>query len=211
MRSRAGQRMAGRQRDQHLVVAQHVQLDPRDVQHGLEVVLEHDREIEAPVAQALGGGLGLGVLEAQLDAGVRRAERGDGGRHQDRAGAGEGGEPQAPGARVDDRVELVAGQLQALAQRGGVAGEHGAGLGQPDAARPAVEERGAGLALERGHRLRDGGGRVGERGGRGGHRALAGDGVEDQEPARVEHAAELNAGVRSLRWSAGVSRGTLVP
>ena len=74
----------------------------------------------------------------------------------------------------------------------------------------AVDERRARLALQRGHRLGHRGGRVGEGGGRGGHRALAGHGVEDQEPARVEHAAELNAGGRTFRWCARGSAGTLV-
>ena len=193
--------MPGRERDEHLVVAERVQLESGGVQHGLERVLEHHGDVEAAVAQPVRrfGRLGLG--EAELDAGMVRGERGDRGRDEHRARARERGEPQPPGAQPGHVVEVAGGELEPLAQRRGVPGEDVAGLREPHAARAAVQQRGAGLALERRDRLRDRRRRVREHGGRRGHRAGGRHGVEDQQPARVEHAAELNAHARFIRWS----------
>ena len=55
-RRASAERVAGRQRDEHLVVAERVQVEPGRVEHRLEVVLEHDREVVAAVAQAVRGG-----------------------------------------------------------------------------------------------------------------------------------------------------------
>ena len=62
-----------------------------------------------------------------------------------------------------------------------------AGLGQPHAARAALHEHGAGLALERGDLLGDGGLGEGERLGCGGERAAEGDLAQDAHAADVEH------------------------
>ena len=62
-----------------------------------------------------------------------------------------------------------------------------AGVGQPDAARAALDEHGAGLALERGDLLGDGGLGEGERLGRGGERAPEGDLAQHAHAADVEH------------------------
>ncbi len=193
--------MPGRERDEHLVVAERVQLEPGGVQHGLERVLEHHGDVEAAVAQPVRrlGRLGLG--EAQLDARMVRREGGDRGRDEHGARARERGEPQPPGPQPGHVVEVAGGELEPLAQRRRVPGEDVAGLGEPHAARAAEQQRGPGLALERRDRLRDRGRRVRERGGRRGHRAGRRHGVEDQQPARVEHAAELNAHARFIRWS----------
>ena len=66
-----------------------------------------------------------------------------------------------------------------------------AGLGQPHAARAALDEHGAGLALERGDLLRDGGLRERERLRRGGEGAPQGDLAQDAHAADVKHQRNL--------------------
>ena len=66
-----------------------------------------------------------------------------------------------------------------------------AGLGQPDPARVALDERAAGFALERGDLLRDGGLREGEGLGGGAERAADCDLPEHPHAADVEHQQNL--------------------
>ena len=68
-----------------------------------------------------------------------------------------------------------------------MAHERLARLGEPDAARVALDERAAGLALERGDLLRDGGLREGQRLGGGAERAADGDLPEHPHTANVKH------------------------
>ena len=65
--------------------------------------------------------------------------------------------------------------------------ERAPGLGQPHAARVAVDEHGAGLALERRDLLRDSRLRVGQRLGRGGEGAAQRDLPEHPQSLDVEH------------------------
>ena len=86
---------------------------------------------------------------------------------------------------------IAASSSSAASSRGedrlGVGHQRAAGVGEADAARAALDEPGAGLALERRHVLADR--RLGEveRLGRGGERALLGDLAEDLHAADVEH------------------------
>ena len=66
-----------------------------------------------------------------------------------------------------------------------------AGLGQPHAARAALDQHRAGLALERRDLLRDRGLGEGERLGGGGERAPQGDFAQDPHAADVEHQCDL--------------------
>ncbi len=68
-----------------------------------------------------------------------------------------------------------------------------AGLGQADAAGAALDEHGAGLALQRGDLLGDGGLGEGEGLGRGGERATGGDLAQHAHAADVEHQRILYA------------------
>ena len=72
-----------------------------------------------------------------------------------------------------------------------MADEHAARVGEADAARAALDQRRAGLALERGDLLRDGGLGEGERLGRGGERAALGDLAQDSHSANVKHQQSL--------------------
>ena len=72
-----------------------------------------------------------------------------------------------------------------------MADERVARVGQADAAHAALDERGAGLALERRDLLRDGGLRERQRLGGGRERAVLGDLAEDPHAADVEHQRSL--------------------
>ena len=130
------------------------------------------------------------VIDSSI-AGVLGAEVGDRERHQRRAGRLEGGHPQAPAAQAGDRLELRLGLGQAAEHGVGVAHERLARLRQAHAARAALHEDRAGLALERGDLLRDGGLGEGEGLRGGGEGALDGDLSEDAHAADVEHELSL--------------------
>ena len=70
--------------------------------------------------------------------------------------------------------------------------QRAAGVGEPDAARAAVHERGPGLALERGDLLRDCGLRVRERLGGGGERTLFRDLLQHAQAANIKHKSSLS-------------------
>ena len=79
-------------------------------------------------------------------------------------------------------------------------------LGEHDAARPALEQARAGLALERGDLLRDGRGRVGEGVGGARQRAAARDLAQHTQSANVQHGRNVPA--RSARYErSGVEGG----
>ena len=122
-------------------------------------------------------------------------ELGDGGRQQRGRRAEEGDDAQVPAAQPGDGLELALGGVEAGEDRLGVGDERGAGVGQSHAARAALDELRAGLALESGDLLRDRRLGVGERLGRGGERAARGDLAQDPQALHIEHKTSL-----SLRW-----------
>ena len=97
--------------------------------------------------------------------------------------------------RPPRRPAIASSSASASAEAGedrvGVADERLAGLGQADAARVALDERAAGLALERGDLLRDGGLREGEGLGGGAERAADRDLSEHAHAADVKHQHNL--------------------
>jgi hypothetical protein len=84
-------------------------------------------------------------------------EGGDRAGHDRGVGGGERADAQPPGLQARDGLHLGLGRREAVENRVGVLEQHAAGLGQPDAARGALEQLGAGLALERRDLPRDGG------------------------------------------------------
>ena len=156
--SRSAARVARRERDEHLVVAEVVEHEPGRVEHGLEVVVEHDREVVAAVAQA-GGGLGRAPCRrarARRPGARRGTRRPRAGRARRRRSGTRRGAAGRRGGEVV--VELARGAVELLAQERGVAGEHLAGRRRAHAARRRARSSGVpGLALQRGDRLRDGG------------------------------------------------------
>jgi hypothetical protein len=94
---------------------------------------------------------------------------------------------QAAALQRGQRVELALRGGQPVEDRVGVADQHLARLGQPHAARGALDQARAGFGLERGDLAGDGGLGERERLGRGGEGAVRGDLAQDPEPSDVEH------------------------
>ena len=181
-----GQRVALGQRDVHRVVEQVQALDAvlgqRPVGDG-----DVERDVDLAAAQPAQRRPRLGGLERQLDRRVALAEARDRLGHDRRAGAGEGGQAQAPAAQAGDRLELGLGVGEAGEDRVGVLDQRATGVGQAHAARVALDERRAGLALEGGDLLGDRGLRVGQRVGGGGEGAARGDLAQHAHSADIEH------------------------
>ena len=141
----------------------------------------------SPPRSRLSAGPGLGGLERELDRRVALAEARDRLGHDRRPGAREGGQAQAPAAQAGDRLELGLGVGQAGEDRVGVLDERAARVGQAHAARVALDERRARLALQGGDLLGDRGLGVGQRVGGGGERTAGGDLAQHAHSADIEH------------------------
>ena len=150
-------------------------------------------EGQVDVAHAHGGQrlLGLHQRHGELDGRMRLGEAGDGQRHHGRRRRLEGGEAQAAPAQARDVLELGLGLGEPAEDRLRVAHERLARLREPHAAGAALDQHGAGLALERGDLLGHGGLREGERLGGGRERAAQGDLPEHAHAADVEHQSNL--------------------
>ena len=124
-------------------------------------------------------------------------------------GARERGGAQHAGDRVLAGERRLGG-LE-LAQHGlRVGDELGAGGREPARAAAALEQLDAGLALERGELLGDGGRRVAERVGGGRDRAAGGELAQDAEAADVEHSeAQLTLRARNRNWCLGSATAIL--
>ena len=178
--------MALGQRDVHRVVEQ-VQAHDAVVGHRSEGDGDVERDVDLAPAQALQGRPRLGGLPCELDRGVAVAEARDRLGHDRRAGARERGQAQTPAAQARDRLELGLGVGQAREDRVGVLDERSPGVGEAHAARIALDERRARLALEGGDLLGDRGLVIRQRVGGGRERAAGGDLAQHAHTADIEH------------------------
>ena len=89
--------------------------------------------------------------------------------------------------QVGERRQRRLGGVESVEDRLGVLDQRLPGLGQDDAARAALEQARAGLALEHRDLLRDGGRRVGEDVGGTRQRAAARDLAQYTQSADVQH------------------------
>ncbi len=171
-----------------------------------EVVLEHPevvaalhREfahagsdvIEAALAQPGDALARARLLDAQLDAGMAHAEGVDGPRQHAGSGRREGGHAQAPAPHLGKVGQGGLGGLEPAEDRGRVLDQRAARLGQHDAAGAALEQHGAGFALQRGDLLRDGRRGVGEDVGGLGQRSAPGYLPQHAQTANVQHDPRL--------------------
>ena len=163
------------------------QLEVRGERARHRVVVVDERQVDLPGAQQRAGLVGLGLDHSQLDLRMAAVEHGHGLRHERGAGALEAGEPQPAAAQPGDRGQLLLGGVQAAEDRVGVLHERATGVGQAHAAGAALDEPGAGLALERRHVLADGRLREAQRLRGRGERALRRDLAKDLHAAHVEH------------------------
>jgi hypothetical protein len=152
------------------------------------LVLVADHGVELLEAQRGHGELhlDLGRLDPHVGMGAREPRHG--GRDDAQERGLERGDPDHAGrAAGREGGELGLGGLHAVEQRVRVADEHAAGLGQPDPAPGALEQRRTGLALEHAELLGDRAGRVVERPSRAVERAASLDLAQQAEPPQVEH------------------------
>ena len=187
----AGQRVAGRQHDQHRVLEQRVGLD--QVGEGLVDRLGQQGQVGPAGPHPVEGLRGrLDQRELDLDLRVVGPEGGHGGRQQRGGRAGEGGQPDPAAPQPGEGRQLGVGGVQLGQDRVGPADQGLAGLGQADAAGVALDQPGPGLALQGGDLLGDGRLAVGERLGGGRERAPQRDLAEHSEAAHVQHKHHLS-------------------
>ena len=131
--------------------------------------------------------LDLGRLDA--DVGVVGGEPGD--RRARRAAGTPSGTPRSgrcrPGGPATSAASVGLRGLHAVEQRAGVLDEQPPGVGEPERAAGALEQRRAGLALEHGQLLGDRAGRVVERAGGGVDGSAGVELAQQAEAAQVEH------------------------
>ena len=196
------------QRDAERVVEQVGALERRVGRRRGERVLLREREVELAELERGQAVLGLHVARGDAQVGVALGERGDRAREQhavrarERRAAQDAGDVRGgPLERRLGRLELAQDALRALHQLL-------AGGREAAAAAVALEQRDAGLALERGELLGDRRGGVAERVGGGRDRPAGGELAQDAEAADVEHAkAQLTLVPRDRNWKFAWSRG----
>ena len=177
----AGERVAGRAREDHLVVEERLERDRAVAPGGAD-----DAELELARGDALDDGLRVGDGQRDPDAGMRALELAEQQRHDDRRRAGRGADLQlARELALALAGDLVEELLLEREQPLGAAVEPQPGLGRLDAAAGAVEELRPEPLLERPHLQRDG--RLGDAEPLGRLREAAplDDGAEGGELARV--------------------------
>jgi hypothetical protein len=113
-----------------------------------------DREVDVAEAQRGQRRLRLELGRPHAHVGVAAAEVGHGGREQCPLGARERGDVDVAGHLGGSSRELGGRGLELREDRLGVRDQSPPGLGEPDAAAVPVEQRDAGLALERRELLR---------------------------------------------------------
>ena len=180
--------MVAGQREVHRVVEQVHAVDAVVLRRPWTRTRSRGRARRCAAAAAV---LGLGQLIDSSTPGWCSRKRAIAERHQRRAGGLERRHAQAPAAQAGDRLELGLGLGEARHDRLGVADDRLARLGQAHAARVALHEGRAGLALERGDLLRHGGLGEGQRLGGGGEGAAHRDLAEHAHAADVEHQQNL--------------------
>lgn len=170
----------------------------RSTSHSPPWRLDEQRDVDLAGAQLV---LALGWLggdQRQFDAREALAEATDGGGGDRGAGAREGSEAQAAAAQARERLELGLGVGEPRQDHVGVADEHVAGLGEPDAAGVALDERRGRLALESGDLLGDGRLREVQRIGGGGEGSAGGNLSENLQSADFEHHRNLYQAVKEV-------------
>ncbi len=137
------------------VVEQVGELQVRAQRAGQRLEVVDQRQVDVAAAQALDGLGGLGLDHAQLDLGVALVELATARGSERGAGALEAGQAQPAAAQAGQLGQLVLGALEPGQDGVGVGQQRAAGLGEAHAARRAVQQLGAGLALQGRHLLAD--------------------------------------------------------
>ena len=183
-----GQRVAARHHEAHLVDEQaagdeHGEVLPQLARGaGVARVAAVDEDDGDVAVTGTKGGEGLRWLplgEGHREVGVVALDDGQSPGHERRRRAGEGHQPNPPGAQPGDRGDLLLRGVQGGEHPDGVPGEHVAGLGETHLTSVALDQHGAGALLEAPDHLGDRGLGEAERVGGTGEAALVGDGLHD--------------------------------
>ncbi len=195
--------------DVHRVVQQVVQAYAGRLGLGL-VVPEHDRDVDAARAQQVQRLGRVRVDEAHLERGVPPREPLEGSGDERADGRGEAGQAYPAGRQPDVPRQLGVRRVDPADDLGGAVREQPTGLGQPDAAADPLEQLGAGLGLEPGEVVADGGLGVVQLLGGLGDRAEPAHGLQDPETSNVQHLSMLSM-VSLVGGARLVEEGSLAP
>ena len=150
-------------------------------------VPEHHRDVEIAALQAGDRLVRLAFAEAQLDLRVAPPVQGDRLGDERGARARKARQPHAAALQPRDRSQLALGVGEPRQDHVRVRDQRPARVGEPHAARTALQEGGAGLLLERRDLLADGRLREVERVRGGRERASFRHFLQDPQAAHVEH------------------------
>jgi len=173
--------------DQDGIAEQFAPLEQRVQRAGQQVVLVRHGHV-GPAAEHGGQRLlrlHLGQVEPHLR--CRTRQRRPRGRHQARGRGRERGQRDPARDLVAQRGQVGLGRVQPGEQRVGVPDQDQGGRGELEPPASPFGKSHAHLPFQGGELLGYGGGRVAERGGGRGHRPVRADGVQDPEPAHIEH------------------------
>ena len=143
--------------------------------------------------------LHLGQVQLHLRRRIR--QRRPGGGHQARGRRRERGQRDPARDLVAQRGQVGFGRVQPGEQRVGVRHQDQRGGGEGDSPPGPFGKNHSDLAFQRGELLGYGGGRVPEGGRRGGHRPVPGHGVQDPEPADIEHEVYIISYEAFCNWT----------
>jgi hypothetical protein len=194
-------RMAGGHRDIEVVLEHQRQLDAGVRRARAEVVAVDHGDVDLAELQRRQCVLGLELGQRDLGGGVVGGEARHGARRDRRGGGRESGQAHGAAHLAGIGRELGLGCLQLGEHALGAPDEQPRGGRERDPPPLSLEQRDADLALEGREVLRDRGRRVSKRPRGRGDRAALGELAEHVQAADVEHAkAQLMPGVRIRKW-----------
>ena len=198
-----GQRVAGGQDHVVGIVEQVDQLEVGGEHVGSRRVVVYEGQIGLAGTKPGRDLIRLRLLHRELDLGMALVEGGHRARGESGVAALEGDEPQPSAAQAGQCGQVLLGVLDPGQYRVGVLDQHATGLGHAHAARAALHQLGARLALERRHVLRDGRLRKGQRLGRGREGSARADLAKDLHASHIKHQLSLSPGEEVFIWTDG--------
>ncbi|GAA3074260.1 hypothetical protein GCM10020000_69100 [Streptomyces olivoverticillatus] len=179
-------------RDRHVggVVEDRVLDEAVGQRQRLVVPVEDDGDVEVAAHDLRHGIVRFHFLQPGAQLGVFGAQPGEGGGEEAAGRRGEGTEQQLAHGLPGLRFEVGLGELDLGEDARGVVGEQPSGVGEPHPAAVLGQQLLAGLALQLGQLLGDGGGRHMQSVGRTADGAVPGDGMEGTQALQVQHVSD---------------------
>ena len=180
-------RVVLREDEQERLAQQRVLLQPSGRSGRDVVVALGDQQVEGAGAQQRDAVLGLVLAHVAVELPVALVQLVHGRHGEPGGGAGERADHDGAGHGSVLGGELGGGGVELGEHAVGAGDQPGGGGREADAAPVALEQRDAGLALELGERLRDGGRRVADRAGDVGDRAAPRQLAQEPQSSHLEH------------------------